>query len=737
MAGPERNQALAFTQPLAEPPAAEPEGRPLQRTPPRAGLAPLAFSALLGLFWIGASIAYLWGYFGPGSLFRLDLQEAAIVAFAMFVPPLLMIALAWAFVRAQTLAAAAAGLTEATERLFAVDETATRTAARLGRAVRRELDGLNAGLEVAFGRLRALETALENQIAAVDEASARIGVRTETAATRLAQERERLDQASGALTESVTRASETVATRLAQERVRMDQIAGALADAAVRASGTVATRLAEERERIDETASALAETALRASETVAGRAAQLKSVIESADGALKAAGQSLDAQAASFRAAADTAAQAPHAVAQELDKQANRIESVSEAVMARAEFVLGRHERHRTAMGELLQRLKEDGVSLDSTLSAQQASLARALEALSAEGQRLKELTDDADRSIELIMANAATRTSQLTAGFGREVERLREASDAAQATLTRLVTSLHDAGVSAQTLIGETTAESKASAKALVGEAMAECEKLLRAAGDIATQAREMKVSLAAAADDVERHLISLPDLAKQEAHRVRDVVRAESEEMLDLSARMLSAIHARANGRSQPQPAQDVSSQPEEREAEGLLGLARRLTQRPAAQRPKRKEPEDKAWDMRALLAAAEDAKAKAPEATTPPTALQAALADLAIDLQAIADNAPPTEEEWRRYLEGDRTIFARRIAESIDAAMVDRVATAYRDDLAFRETANAYIADFDVLLARARESDGDGQLMKTILGADTGKIYLVMAYALGRLS
>ena len=134
---------------------------------------------------------------GPGALLALEVQQVALFGAAILLPPFLFMAIATAFALAPSHGTAwREALHGATDNLFTTDESISRSAARLGRAVRRELDALNAGLDGAFAALRALETALENQIVALDDAGARAEVRGETIAARLTQESQRLESVS-------------------------------------------------------------------------------------------------------------------------------------------------------------------------------------------------------------------------------------------------------------------------------------------------------------------------------------------------------------------------------------------------------------------------------------------------------------------------------------------------------------------------------------------------------------
>ncbi|MBT7977160.1 MAG: hypothetical protein HN557_10915, partial [Rhodospirillaceae bacterium] len=106
------------------------------------------------------------------------------------------------------------------------------------------------------------------------------------------------------------------------------------------------------------------------------------------------------------------------------------------------------------------------------------------------------------------------------------------------------------------------------------------------------------------------------------------------------------------------------------------------------------------------------------------------------LAVDLdRAIEKNVP--EDAWERYLDGDRGIFARRIVRRRDSKSLDAIRANYEDDLAFREHVDRYLTQFQEALEQAEENDPEDILSAVLLSSDVGKLYMLMAKALGRLN
>jgi hypothetical protein len=267
----------------------------------------------------------------------------------------------------------------------------------------------------------------------------------------------------------------------------------------------------------------------------------------------------------------------------------------------------------------------------------------------------------------------------------------------------------------------------------------MGQCDQLLRATASVAEEAEKARVVLAHTAEEAERHMVKIPGVAAQEAQRVRETLRAETEQLLDISARAITTLQARTSRRASEEPvsAPNGDAPALKGPGEGLRGLARRITGAKRRAEDRSAPRITGSYDLSAVLAAAEAASKPGLKAgnTAALAALQAALADLAGDLDDLAsETADPAL--WRRYLDGDRGVFARRLAASIGPESVNRITELYRDNPRFHDAAESYMVEFEGMLARARDGDRDGFLASTLLTADTGRIYLAIAYALGRL-
>jgi len=87
------------------------------------------------------------------------------------------------------------------------------------------------------------------------------------------------------------------------------------------------------------------------------------------------------------------------------------------------------------------------------------------------------------------------------------------------------------------------------------------------------------------------------------------------------------------------------------------------------------------------------------------------------------------------WKRFHSGERGVFARYILQVQERQTGTIIKDKFEGDSAFREQAIRYMDQFEQLLAQARTVDRADVMGATFVTADVGKLYLVLANALGR--
>jgi len=108
---------------------------------------------------------------------------------------------------------------------------------------------------------------------------------------------------------------------------------------------------------------------------------------------------------------------------------------------------------------------------------------------------------------------------------------------------------------------------------------------------------------------------------------------------------------------------------------------------------------------------------------------------LQSLSVDIGRIF-SANIDEKAWKEFHAGDQSVFVRKILKNLDKHQIASMKNKYEDDGEFREYVTRYLTEFEALLNQARQSDYADVLTGTFTSSEVGKLYLVLARALGRL-
>lgn len=89
------------------------------------------------------------------------------------------------------------------------------------------------------------------------------------------------------------------------------------------------------------------------------------------------------------------------------------------------------------------------------------------------------------------------------------------------------------------------------------------------------------------------------------------------------------------------------------------------------------------------------------------------------------------------WTRVRAGQRGILNRGLYTAEGQSTFDEIAHRYHGDSTFQDSVNRYLGDFERLLTDAEAREPGGRIAENYLISDTGRVYLLLAHASGRLA
>jgi hypothetical protein len=279
--------------------------------------------------------------------------------------------------------------------------------------------------------------------------------------------------------------------------------------------------------------------------------------------------------------------------------------------------------------------------------------------------------------------------------------------------------------------------------------------EKFRLSVAEVKQMAGEMQRELGDTRRELQRGVFELPQETSEAANAMRRVVSDQIKALKELAAVVSSsgADFDVAEPAPAPPTAPSLPAAPAARaepvtpspsgDDDALRMIAppkQSFTPNPAEQGRSRATPSPFAplpasersqagWLSNLLAAASRDEPE--PPARTGGDSLEAISADIAryVDTDAAM-------EMWERWRAGEVGAVSRRLYTVAGQQAFDDVRRRYRADPSFRDSVSRYIQEFERLLAKIGQTDRDGSQSRLAMLSDSGKVYIMLAHASGRL-
>ncbi len=450
-----------------------------------------------------------------------------------------------------------------------------------------------------------------------------------------------------------------------------------------------------------------------------------------------------------------------------LSGQADMLRSVSENLLTQIGGVTNRFETQGQSIMRAANALETANFRIDNTLKSRHTELNDTLQKLTGKASELDQVMQGYSANIEGSMTEAEKRARTLTHQLSKsaetharstlaDIERMRlETEQQAARALNDMQTHFSSVGREMSSQMGtlssrlsETSEDLRQKAQRAAADLIAEQERLRAEAERIPQATRESTEAMRRVLNEQIRALDQLTSISNREATR-RDVMPPTAAQQAPVTgARPASALppptslaaawadHSRA-----AQHVQHVQ-QPQQMQQPAPVPM------QPAPLAPLRPQPgvEQQApsqqgrWSLGDLLSrASSEMPLPAQPAVVQEPAAGPAGQGAPINLAVIAAALDPDTAAaiWSRYRAGQRGIMVRSIYSPEGRSTFDEVVRRYGMEPTFRATVDKFLADFEQLLRESEMRDPSGRTVDGHLSSPSGRTYLFLAHAAGRLS
>jgi hypothetical protein len=421
-----------------------------------------------------------------------------------------------------------------------------------------------------------------------------------------------------------------------------------------------------------------------------------------------------------------------------LSQQSGILQNVAENLFSQIHGVTNRFENQGLQIMKVAGDLSDANTRIDTTLQTRHADLSRTLDRLSGKADEFGRTMADYSTNLEGSLSSIENRAKLIA-------DELRDGSEARSRTL---MAELDRVKV-------QTEAESERTLMALRN-------RFTSVSSELSKEFETLSMSLASASDETRLRAAQAAETLAREQARIREEsarLPASSRETADAMRRalndqlkaidQLSQISARANlQRDIVTP--DVPALAAPRNANSLgsslsssLAIQETPISRGRGATPAANEGRGDGWSLGDLLARAshdEEAQAEARAAAEAAIASTRARSEpFRLDVAVISRAVDPATASaiWNRIRAGQRNVMVRSIYTPDARGAFDQVASRVKSDPDLAQTVTRYLTDFERIVKEADGRDPTGRLAHTHLISDTGRVYLFLAHASGRIS